>query len=519
MTAHHPIVIVGAGPVGLTLAIDLASRGVPVVVLQKTGAISEGSRAICQAKRSLEIWDRLGVGERIRDRGVTWNTGKVFHHDRLLYSFDLQPEKGAKMPAFVNLQQYLVEELLIGRFAALGGSIRWQHACDRVQSRADHVRVGVVTPTGGYEITCDWLIACDGARSSVRRQLALGFEGEVFEEKFLISDVRMQADFPSERWFWFEPPFHAGQTALLHRQADDVWRIDLQLGWDADTEEEKKPERVMPRLRAMLGDDARLELLWSSVYVFQCRTLERYVHGRVIFAGDAAHQVSPFGARGGNGGVQDADNLAWKLALVCDRRAPRSLLDSYDTERIAAARENILHSTRATQFMTPKTRTSRLLRDATLALAPEHPFARSLINSGRLSVPAHLRDSALNTPDSETFSCELAPGSPAVDAPLEKPSGATWFLNELADGFTAVVYEPSEKPPDSLAPKGIQVAFRAVGRAAPLVDWTQLLKRRYDLEPGTTYLFRPDHHVAGRWRRFDAGALEQAVLRASGRTQ
>ncbi|HKZ74439.1 MAG TPA: FAD-dependent oxidoreductase [Steroidobacteraceae bacterium] len=518
MTGHHPIVIVGAGPVGLTLAIDLASRGIPALVLQKHAA-SEGSRAICHAKRSLEIWNRLGAGEAIRDRGVTWNAGKVFHRDRLLYSFDLQPEKGHKMPAFVNLQQYHVESMLLDRLRALGGTIRAQHACERVQAFDDHVRLGVSAPGGPYELSCEWLIACDGARSTVRRQLGLGFRGEVFAEKFLISDVRMQADFPPERWFWFEPPFHRGQTALLHRQADDVWRIDLQLGPDADVEQERKSERVMPRLRAMLGAAARFELVWTSVYAFQCRTLDRYVHGRVIFAGDAAHQVSPFGARGGNGGVQDADNLGWKLALVHERRAPGSLLDSYDAERLAAARENILHSTRATEFMTPKTQASRVLRDTALALASGCPFARAFINSGRLSVPANLQGSLLNTADQDAFTCDITPGSPAADAPLDSPAGPAWFLDCLAAGFTVLVYQPAAGSPEALAVDGIEVAIRRVGHAGPLVDRAGLLRRRYDLEPGTTYLFRPDQHVAARWRSFDVAAIARAVKRAAGRLQ
>ena len=131
---------------------------------------------------------------------------------------------------------------------------------------------------------------------------------------------KCRADFPSERRFWFEPLFHPGQSALLHKQPDNIYRIDLQLGWDADPEEEKKPERVIPRLRKALGrDDFRLD--WVSVYTFQCRRLEKFVHGRIVFAGDSAHIVSPFGARGGNGGLQDVDALGWRLAAVLHGKA------------------------------------------------------------------------------------------------------------------------------------------------------------------------------------------------------
>ena len=205
-------------------------------------------------------------------------------------------------------------------------------------------------------------------------------EGKVFQDRFLIADVVMKADFPAERWFWFDPPFHPGQSVLLHREADNVWRIDFQLGWDADPELEKLPERVIPRIRAMLGPEREFELEWVSVYTFQCRRMQKFRHGRVLFAGDAAHQVSPFGARGANSGIQDTDNLAWKLKLVLEGLAPDRLLDSYSEERVAAADENLLNSTRSTDFITPKSQVSKDFRNAVLGLTREHPFALSLIH-------------------------------------------------------------------------------------------------------------------------------------------
>ncbi len=516
--ATHPVLIVGGGLVGLTMAIDLVSKGVKVVVLEKSNTLSEGSRSICQAKRTLEIWDRLGVGDIMVERGVEWREGKVFNHDSLLYSFDLLPEGGHKMPAFVNLQQYWVEEYLVERLLALGGEVRWRNEVVSVDQSDENVTVNIDTPDGRYQLDCEWLIACDGARSGVRRQLGLSFDGRVFKDKFLITDVKMKGDFPNERWFWFEPKFHSGQTALLHRQADDIWRIDLQLGWEADSEEEKKPENVKRRIRAMLGDDVQFDIEWISVYVFQCRTLNDYVHGRVIFAGDAAHQVSPFGARGGNAGVQDADNLGWKLKLVLDGVAPRSLLDTYSKERVFAAQENILHSTRATDFITPKSRTSRVLRDQTLSLAAKYPFAQSLVNSGRLSVPANLTVSELSTGDEAVFDCAIQPGSPAQDAPLNVNGQGGWFLNELKDEFTAVAYEPNGlNLPPRIDVDGISVAVKTIGQGRTLCEGDGALRGRYDLTPGATYLFRPDQHVAARWRGWPGERLEQSVRRAAGR--
>ena len=229
--------------------------------------------------------------------------------------------------------------------------------------------------------------------------MGLEFEGRVFADQFLICDIKMKLERPVERWFWFDPPFNRGRSALLHRQADDVWRLDFQVGDQADRDEEVKPENVARRVRAMLGEDIDFAFEWISLYRFQSRRLQRFRHGRVLFAGDAAHQMSPFGARGGNSGVQDADNLVWKLDLVLRGRAPERLLDSYDAERIPAADENLLNTTRSTDFIAPKSAMSRILRDGVLALAETEPFARRLVNSGRLSVAACYDGSPLNSPD------------------------------------------------------------------------------------------------------------------------
>ena len=308
------------------MAIDLALRGVASVVLDDNDVVSIGSRAICWAKRTLEIFDRLGVGERMVEKGVTWKVGRLFHGDREVYNFDLLPEGGHKMPAFINLQQYYVEQFLVERARDFPELIdlRFKNRLAGVAKLADGAVVSVETPDGAYRLEADYLLACDGAKSPVRSALGLEFAGQLFEERFLIADIELKADLPSERWFWFEPSFHAGQSALLHKQPDNIYRIDLQLGWDADPEIEKRPENVIPRIERVLGR-SDFEIDWVSVYAFQCRRLERFVHDRVIFVGDSAHVVSPFGARGGNGGIQDVDNLGWKLAAVLDGQAPQAL--------------------------------------------------------------------------------------------------------------------------------------------------------------------------------------------------
>ena len=543
-TRRVPLVIVGAGPVGLAAAVDAALHGLPVVLLDEDDTVSLGSRAVCHAKRTLEIFDRLGIGGRIVDKGVTWNVGRTFHREREVFSFDLLPERGHQRPGMVNLQQYHVEQILVERAQALPGiDLRWRHKVVRATRNADDdadgVRLEVSSDEGSYTLHADWVVAADGARSGIRRQLGLKMQGKVFRDRFLIADIVLSGE-PhadgmqgrAERRFWFAPAFHAGESALMHRQPDNVWRIDFQLGWEADPELEKEPERVRARVRAAL-DSQRLEgldfeLEWVSVYTFQCRRMARLRHGRVLFAGDSAHQVSPFGARGGNSGIQDADNLVWKLQQVIDGHAPEALLDSYDAERGAAADDNLCQSSRSTDFMAPKTRIARLLREAVLSLADEVPAGRALVNSGRLSVPTVLRDSPLNTADADgtDFVGWMVPGAPLDDAPVRNAQGQLgWLLPHTGGEFVLLRFGTPSARPEPAVP-GVRslwivpAAAAAAGgsdRNAWLADCEGLAAQRFDAREGTCYLVRPDQHVAARWRAFDRAAVQAALARALAR--
>ncbi|MBZ8117725.1 FAD-dependent oxidoreductase [Roseovarius sp. LXJ103] len=512
---RHPVVIVGGGPVGMAAALDLGRKGTPVLVLDDHEGVGQGSRAICFAKRTLEICDRMGAGQAMIDKGVIWNVGKVFHGDERVFEFNLQPEDGHKVPAFINLQQpyfekFLVDEIRVAQSQGAPIEIRGRNAVTGVTQQDDHVVLNLETPDGPYSLEADWLIACDGARSPMRGMLGLSFDGRVFEDNFLIADVKMKADFPTERWFWFEPPFKdSGASALLHKQPDDIWRIDFQLGWDIDRAKELKPENIRARVDAMLGENADYELEWTSIYTFQCRRMEKFRHGRVLFAGDSAHQVSPFGARGANSGVQDADNLAWKLDLVVKGLAPDSLLDSYSEERVHGADENILNSTRATDFLTPKSEISKIFRNAVLELAQAHAFARPLVNSGRLSVPCVYDGLSLNGPDQ-------------LDGPTRSRVGATCADAPMADGFLLdhlggdfVILAINTASPDIADVDGIPI--RTIQLNTTRDDPKGAIAARYlGNAPSGIYLIRPDQHVAARWAQAYAANIKTAVRTATG---
>lgn len=514
---RHPVVVIGGGPVGMAAALDLALKGVRVLVLDDHEGIGMGSRAICFAKRQLEIMDRLGCGDAIAAKGVVWNLGKVFHRDKQVFEFNLLEEKGHKFPAFINLQQPYFEKFVVDHVHALQAKglpleIRGKNRVDAVEQDADGATLTVMTPDGPYQVLADWVIACDGASSPVRKMLGLEFVGEVFKDSFLIADVRMKADFPTERWFWFDPPSGAGASQLLHKQPDDVWRIDFQVGWDVDRKEEMKEANVRRRVASMIGDDVEFDLVWSSIYTFQCRRMLKFHQGRVIFAGDAAHQVSPFGARGANSGLQDAENLAWKLKLILDGTAPEALLDTYDDERIHGAKENIVNSTRATDFITPKSEISHIFRDAVLDLAENHAFARPFVNSGRLSVPCVYDGSRLNTADALSGGpAHSRPGAPCPDAPV----GDGFLLKSLGAVSDAQfqILAIDAKVPETFAAHGM--TCKALWLSA---EGNELLRARYLGDaPGAVYLIRPDQHVAARWDIWDAQAVTEALGRALGK--
>jgi 3-(3-hydroxy-phenyl)propionate hydroxylase len=498
-SAPYPVMVVGAGLGGLTAALELASRGIETVVLDDddtVGAAGLSSRGICYAKRSLEILERFGAAKRICEKGVTWNEGDVFRGEKRLYHFNLQPETDQRFPAFVNLQQFYVEQYLVEALARhAGADLRWKNKVVDVVRKPDHVEVRVRTPEGAYRARCRYLIAADGAHGVVRRKIgARDADSALFETAWCIADVRIGASEAPVRKAFLDNARNGGGAIWYHQMADRVWRTDWQISHYPDPEAEATPERARRRLRKFLGAKAKFELIWVGPWRFRKRYLEKMQYGRVLFAGDAAAQHSPFGGRGGNRAIQDANNLGWKLALVLQGKAHPDLLQTYDSERHAAARESVEVASRSAIFIGPESGGQRLFRDSMLDLAQQHAWARELVNVGRLSTACAYFDSPLNALDAGFHAPLAMPGAAAPDGRLEKG-----FLAGKLQGQFSVVY---------------------FGNSGPQLDGVQTLTvknskslfARYGVPPeGATYVFRPDGHVLARSRGVAGEFALQAV--------
>jgi 3-(3-hydroxy-phenyl)propionate hydroxylase len=536
---RHPVVVVGAGPVGYCAALGLARQGVPVVLLEADDGVCFGSRAICISRRSLEILERLGAAQGFLKTGLPWTGGRSFYREQEVLHFTMPQDANQKLPPMVNLAQYHIEQFLLDAAEARPGLIdmRWQTRVTAVDAHDDGVRLRLSTPLGDYALDADWLVAADGGRSTVRDALGLQLQGTSYEGRYVIVDIALDSARPTERLAYFDPPCNPGSTVLVHKQPDKVWRIDYQLRDGEDPDEAVKPENVMPRVESllqMMGERGAWSPIWITIYKANALTLERYRHGRVLLAGDAAHLVPIFGVRGANSGIDDADNLAWKLAFVVNGLASLRLLDSYSHERVAAAHENLSHGTKSTEFMAPPSFAFDLMRRAVLGLAVRHAGVRSLINPRQTSAIAY-RDSPLNAAAdaSAEFDAGPAPGSVLPECPLMHGSDSDMragHLTELlAPGFTLLVFaDDGSALPDALRALEAALAARAIPLALVLLerrrggaaagdttrrawDHSGRLFPMYGAAPGTWYLVRPDGHVLARWRRGDAAAVAAAI--------
>ncbi len=512
---RYPVVIVGGGLSGLTLACDLAERGVQCVLLDEddtVGVRGASSRGICYAQKSLEVFARLGTYPRIAAKGITWSVGRTMAGEDEVYSFNLQLESHSVQPPFINLQQFYVEWFLVDRINELTAcDLRWKNRVVACTQDADCVTLEVETPAGRYGLEADWVVDATGVHSPIREGFGLATHPSRSADRWCITDVRFKERFPVERWTWVEAPFNDNRAVWQHLMGDDVWRLDYQMAPDADPEYVSRPDVAAERLRAHLGPDCEFELVWVGPYQYRDHLLDEFQYGRVFFIGDAAHVVSPFGARGGNTGIQDANNLGWKLAMVLGGHAGEALLETYHDERRAAAAENLEVTSRTARFLAPRSGAEHTLRRAAIGLAREYPFGRTLVNTGRMSVANTYPASGAILNGGHTVqnvALQGADGTPVTVTELARDAGTRFLAFVFAGGTSlerfATVTEDQPVVLHLVGPGGLA---DPEGRLA-----TVLGARR-----GSLALVRPDLYVSGVLHdavpKDLAGALSRALCR------
>ncbi|MDP9878007.1 3-(3-hydroxy-phenyl)propionate hydroxylase [Variovorax boronicumulans] len=509
-THRHRVAVVGGGPIGLAVALGLARQGIASVVLEADDSVCLGSRAGCVTSRTLEILEQSGVADAVMRQGLPWAEGWSYYRTEEVLHLDVPQDAAARFPRLVNIQQCYIEQYMVeaarARYADLI-EIRWQNRLEGLRQSQGGVELDLSTPEGRYTLSADWVVAADGAHSAVRKLLQLRFAGTRYEGQYIIADIKMKSALPPGRRAWFDPPSNPGATLLLHKHRDDLWRFDYQLREDEDPQEAVKPENVLQRIRShleLMGEQAPWQPVWISLYRASCLTLEDYRHGRVLLAGDAAHLVPIFGVRGLNSGVEDANNLAWKLAYAIRGWGNERLLRSYTAERVFATRENMRHASKSAEFMAPPAPAFALMRSAVLGLAGRHPWVRRLIDP-RQSTTVGYPQSPLNhpQPEGEDYAAGPASGFAFVDAPL--PDGSH-LCQHIGPHFTALAFDAPDAPALQRALSDSQVPIHVLSLPArgPLAE-------RYDARAGTLYLFRPDGNLLARWRHADAAGIRAAV--------
>lgn len=500
--SRAPVLIVGAGPVGMVAALTLAGEGVASVLVDAKSTFNDGSRAICIARQSFYILEEIGALAPFLDKALGWTTGRSFYRGRQILEFHMPDGPDEKFRPMYNLQQQYIEAFLWQAVAANPLiDARWQTELVGVDQDAGGVRARLRDPGGEYDLTADWLLAADGARSRVRGLRGLRLRGENYEGRYVIADVRMDHDYPTIRRALFDPKSRPGGTVLVHRQPDNIWRIDYQLGAGESAEEATRETAVRASVEAVLrdiGHTGDYDLEWWSVYSANTLALDDYRDGRIFFIGDSAHIVPIFGVRGLNNGLADAQNIGWKLGHVLTGRAGEGILDSYSVERRGATLDVFANAAKSTRFMTPPSHGWRVLRDAALSLALSQPFAGDLANPRQMT-PYIYDDSPLTLPDDPGFDGGPAPGTVATD-----PRVDGGHLSDRLCGVTLLVFGTGPDPVDLARWPGVQVLRQPAGGAAALA---------YGAGEGTAYLIRPDMHVAARWRRASPADVEAGLAR------
>ena len=519
------VVIVGAGPAGMVTALELARHGVASVVLASELQFSQGSRAIVFTRRSMEILQQVGVAHRITENGLPWRCGNSFYRGQRVFRMETPLNPDDRFFPMINIQQQYLEEYLHDACAANPLiDFRWGNKLAHAEQLAGSVTAHVDTSAGSYQLETEWLVAADGGRSDIRSAMNLKLEGASYESIFVIADIRIDLPYPTERLAFFDPDWNRGNTILMHKEPQGIWRVDYQLPPGESPEEALRPESLQERIDAqlkMIGfEGTPWEMDWSSVYSARTLTLPKYVHDRIVFTGDAAHLLPIFGVRGANTAFQDAQSLGWHLAYVVKGNAPEQLMQNHSDERVGAAREIIAEAGKSTRFMAPPSRGFRLLRDAVLSLSLTEEFVRPLYH-WRTSRPHEYKHSALNSlsDDNSQFT-----GGPALGAPPQNVQLQTddFLLDHLGGGFDLVYVAPNQSIPknllqaiDQAKSNGCSLKLLAItqenvdvtGADKTLFDPQQRFQLLYAVSAGGAYLFRPDQHVCARWLHLDATRL------------
>ena len=523
---RSPVVIVGAGPIGLTLALELARYGVGSVVLAAQQQVCEGSRAIVFTRRSMEIFQQVGVSEAVAEQGLPWRFGNSYYRGQRVFRMEAPVDEHDRFAPMTNLQQqYLEQHLVAAAQAQPLIELRWGNKVIDIEQRLDHAVLQVDTPGDVYSLEADWVVAADGARSGLRSMLGLKLEGASYEGRFVIADIRIKLPYPSERLAYFSPDWNPGNTILMHRQPDDIWRFDYQLSTDVTPEEALKPENLCKAVQDQLDmigfGDLEWEMDWSTVYSARALTLADYVHGRIIFAGDAAHLLPIFGVRGANTGFQDAMDLAWKLAGVVQGWAKPEAVHTFTRDRVGAAREIIGEAGKSTRFMAPPSAGFRLLRNAVLSLSLEHEFVRPLYH-WRTSRPHAYTKSAWNSVNDDNANMPQDSENGALLPNFKFANGS--HLNDYLTGqFSVVVFAAAipagiQAEVAALKAAGVPVHIIAVsesvtvaGADVSLQAASAALQQRFQLQNKEVYLVRPDQHVCGRWLQYRDQAISATL--------